>query len=917
MSMMSAYMKLKPLLESEPPKGYIPGIGRGATPFTTRSDLGPSTDGHGSLRTESMTASDVVDNDKGDYSDTNFDKWGGFSQKLFGEGDADDEEADRIYEAHFRHMDGRRKDRREKAEKERIEKYNRENPNYSKQLADLKRGLSTVTDEEWEGIPDIGNYSIKRHKQDIWTPVPDSLIIQQMGPGHNTSISAATAGAATPIMSDRSAKLNSSLQEQAGGVGGQTVVDPAGFMTEMETMSTNCNIEDTARARTLLANMVRTNPTHGPSWVALAKVEEMSGKLADARAVISEGCEKCPHSSEVWEEAIRLSAPKEAKAIVRKAVGHNPDSVPLWLQAAELETEPSKKRLVFRKALEQVPNSVKLWKEAIEIEDYSNARTLLRRAVVCVNHIDLWVALARLETYNNAKVHLNDARRQNPTEPLIWILAGQLEEKEKNFDAVPRRISKGVEVLAEHTAREQWIEQAQQSESQGYLHTTQAIIFSAIEMDVDPDDKTRKNTFQQDAASCIAKGFFSTARSIFNYSLKQFPSKKSIWIQAAELESAHGTPQTTSEILKEAVEHCNTSEYLWQMYAKHTWKEENDVSGARDILARAFKNLPDSEAIWLAAVKLEASNDELQRAKVILKSARERTTSARIWLKSAMLERQLGNRKEERELLGEGVKKFPSFSKLWLMLLQWESWKLATTALVGPALEKRIREVRSLCTEAIKQNMNNIPTWLEVVRIEEETLKDTVRARALLEKGRERNPGSELLWEATVCLEIRNNKESIGSKHLSKALQECPKSGLLWALYISMEPYGSKSRKSAGISACKKTKSHYVTTSIARIFWSERSIDKARKWFKMTTAEHPDYGDGWAFYYRFEVQHGTEEQRAEVIKNCVSASPKYGHSWVLVTKDPKNATVAGCRLSTEEVLKAVCRELVVEDRHSR
>ena len=914
MSMMSTYMKLKSLLEAEPPKGYIPGIGRGATPFTTRSDLGPSSDGHGSLRNESTTASDIVDDDKGDYSDTNFDKWGGFSQKLFGAGDQEDEEADRIYEAHFRHMDGRRKERREKTEKEQLEKYNRENPNYSKQLAELKRGLSTITENEWEGIPDIGDYSIKRKKQDIWTPVPDSLIIQQMGTGHSNSVDPSKAGgAATPIQSDRSAKLSSSLQEQAGAVGGQTVVDPAGFMTEMASMSNDTNVEDTARARTLLANMVRSNPNHGPSWVALAKVEEMSGKLADARAAISEGCEKCPHSSEVWEEAIRLSVPKNAKAIVSKAVGHNPESVALWIQAAELEGEISKKRIVFRKALERVPNSVKLWREAIEIEEPNSARTLLRRAVECVNSIDLWVALARLESYNNAKVYLNQARKQNPSEPIIWILAGQLEEKEKNFELVPKRIAKGVEVLSGHTTREQWMEEAQNSESQGFLHTTQAIIFAAIEMDIDPDDKTRKNTFQDDAATCVSKGFFATARSIYNYALKQFPTKKSLWISAAELERSHGTTESTAEILKEGVEHCNASEYLWQMYAKHTWTEGKDVAGAREILARAFKYLQSSEAIWLAAVKLEAANNELDKAKSVLITARERTEAPRIWLKSAILERQLNNRKNERALLGEGVKKFPNYPKMWLMLLQWEAWKLQTTAIVGAALEERIRQIRSLATEAIKQNMNSVPLWLEAVSMEENCFKDVVRARALLEKARERNPGSEVLWEATVRLEIRNNKHSIASKHLSKALQSFPKSGLLWSLFISMEPYGSKSRKSAGASACKKTKSHYVTTAVARIFWSERSIDKARKWFKMTTIEHKDYGDAWAYFYKFEVQHGTEQQRASVIKDCTAAQPKYGEQWLQVAKDPNNVIVSGCKLSPEEIIKIVCHNLVLED----
>jgi hypothetical protein len=39
--------------------------------------------------------------------------------------------------------------------------------------------------------------------------------------------------------------------------------------------------------------------------VALARLEEVAGKIATARRHIRKGCELCPHSIVVWEEAIR------------------------------------------------------------------------------------------------------------------------------------------------------------------------------------------------------------------------------------------------------------------------------------------------------------------------------------------------------------------------------------------------------------------------------------------------------------------------------------------------------------------------------------------------------------------------------------------------------------------------------------
>ena len=61
-------------------------------------------------------------------------------------------------------MDQRRRDQREKRLKEDLEKYRKENPKITEQFADLKRKLADVSQSEWEAIPDIGDYTIKRQK---------------------------------------------------------------------------------------------------------------------------------------------------------------------------------------------------------------------------------------------------------------------------------------------------------------------------------------------------------------------------------------------------------------------------------------------------------------------------------------------------------------------------------------------------------------------------------------------------------------------------------------------------------------------------------------------------------------------------------------------------------------------------------
>jgi len=53
-----------------------------------------------------------------------------------------------------------------------------ERPKIQQQFADLKRGLSSVTDEEWENIPEVGNLTRKKRRREERTyVVPDSVLV--------------------------------------------------------------------------------------------------------------------------------------------------------------------------------------------------------------------------------------------------------------------------------------------------------------------------------------------------------------------------------------------------------------------------------------------------------------------------------------------------------------------------------------------------------------------------------------------------------------------------------------------------------------------------------------------------------------------------------------------------------------------
>jgi pre-mRNA-processing factor 6 len=67
---------------------------------------------------------------------------------------------------------------REAQEQIQVAKHRAERPKIQQQFADLKRGLSAVTDEEWDSIPEVGNLTRKKRRRAEKTfVIPDSVLV--------------------------------------------------------------------------------------------------------------------------------------------------------------------------------------------------------------------------------------------------------------------------------------------------------------------------------------------------------------------------------------------------------------------------------------------------------------------------------------------------------------------------------------------------------------------------------------------------------------------------------------------------------------------------------------------------------------------------------------------------------------------
>ncbi|XP_078440246.1 pre-mRNA splicing factor-like protein [Wolffia australiana] len=920
-------------LHTKPPQNYVAGLGRGATGFTTRSDIGPAraapdlpdrsaaaappvgappaapaAAGRGRGKGAGEDEEEEEAEEKGYDENQKFDEFEGNDMGLFAsaEYDEDDKEADAIWESIDQRMDSRRKDRREARLKQEIEKYRASNPKITEQFADLKRKLYDLSAEQWDSIPEIGDYSLRNKKKrfESFVPVPDTLLekarqeqehVTALDPKSKAAGGTETPWAQTPVTDltavgeGRGTVLSLKLDRLSDSVSGLTVVDPKGYLTDLKSMkiTSDAEISDIKKARLLLKSVTQTNPKHPPGWIAAARLEEVAGKVQAARQLIQRGCEECPKSEDVWLEACRLASPEEAKAVIARGVKSIPNSVKLWMQAAKLEPDELSRSRVLRKGLELIPDSVRLWKAVVELANEEDARLLLHRAVECCPlHVELWLALARLETYEQAKRVLNKARERLPKEPAIWITAAKLEEANGNGASVGKVIERGIRSLQREGVeidREVWLREAEAAERAGSVATCQAIVRCTVGVGVEEED--RKRTWVADAEECKKRGSVETARAIYAHALTVFLTKKSIWLRAAQLEKSHGSRESLDALLRRAVTYRPQAEVLWLMGAKEKWLA-GDVLAARAVLQEAYAANPNSEEIWLAAFKLEFENKEPERARMLLAKARERGGTERVWMKSAIVERELGNVEEERRLLEQGLTLFPGFFKLWLMLGQMED-RLGRPQPAKDAYESGLRHCPT-----------SIPLWLALAGLEERTSGPS-KARAVLNLARKKNPRNPDLWLAAVRAESRQGLRKEAESLMAKALQECPASGVLWAAAIEMAP--RPQRKTKSVDALKRCDHDpHVIAAVAKLFWNDRKVDKARTWLNRAVTLAPDVGDFWAMLYKFEVQHGSEEAQREVVQRCVAAEPKHGEKWTRVSKAVENS-----HLPTDAILNKV------------
>ena len=834
-----------------------------------------------------------------DYSQ--FNKFYGYEESLFTNIalDEEDKEADEQYAYFDSYMEERRKKIKEKNELEKLKEKRNQRPTIRQTFSDLRGELKKLNASDWDSIPEIKDFTTKKRKIERYTPNTDSQILSALN-DNITPINNTQSGTATQIDNLSKAKnsiLSVLFDKMSSNVSGQTSVNPLGYITEMTSVNpltaiapTEGDVQDFKKARLLLKNLISTNMQNASAWIAAARLEELDGKLDEARAIIIESTNHIQTNEDLWLEAARLHPPQKGEIILTKGISHIPKSEKLWLALVKFQKDKNTKTNYLKKALENVPSSEELWKLLIEMEEDNecNAKEILYKAVECVpKSISMWLALAKLEDYQNAKKVLNKALKMNKNSIDIWVHAAMLEEANSlNETKVNNIVGKAFEFFSSNQviiSIEDWINEAIKAEKASNIITAKVIVKNVIQRNREKKSmKELKGQFlpftdKIKGEGCIEtlKGFYMTLIEIGNY------NDMELWMKYIEIFQKFSKDiKEIENVLKYAIEKTTKEghkEVFWLLYAKQTWKGKS-LKEAIDILKKAYSTLK-KENIVIALVKLYNKNNCQEESKKLLIEALQEEKlkkSARLHMYLIQVNREMKLYDEAIKLCIEYIDLFPNFEKLYIIHSQ--------------LLHEKDPANISQSIQIMKNAIAKLPKSPLLYIIQSSYLskeQSFTQARAVLEKGIGQVGTSELLWASLVSLEIKLGNENSARQSLSRSLAKIPKSGLLWSLLILMEK--PINRHSKALDALTNNPSDaLIMMTIGNLYSMDRDAGNARKWYENAIRENSDIGDIWFFYYKMEKENNDVIAMEKILKRFEEREPRHGLIWSRIKKKVSN-----------------------------
>ena len=685
-------------------------------------------------------------------------------------------------------MDQRRKNIKEKNELINLKRNRNEQPTIRQAFSSLKNDLKTLTQADWESIPDIKDFTLKKRKIERYTPITDTEILSAL----NDTI--------TPIQEKKEEGLenvgkakNSILKLLIDKIGAgenleKNSVDRMSYLNELnilnkDTLVNPLNsfgyIQDMKKAKLLLNNLINTNPYNPLSWISAARLEELDNQSCNARDILSRAVNKIKDSEDLWLEYSRVNNNDNAKAkeILRQGIKNLPKSEKLYLELINKENNVNEKKKIIKKCIfEDFPTSEKLWNNLIELEKNNEEvykKLLLKSTEYLPNAINNWILLSKQCEYEEAKNILLKAMKINNNSLELKFEYLFFEEENKKENDLKKIFNNLFDNINEIN-NDELIKYACEAEKRKCLISCEIIINSSVNNIRKKNNyKKTKNIFKKIIEDLKTKNyiFIHTIKQIYINLLKLNDNKDiELWIKYIDFIKTNISIEEIEKIFREALSKETKDVYketFYLIYAK-ILKDNDKIEKAIELLKEGYSKL-NKDNILYALIKLNDMKKLYKENINLLKNAIQKETFNKNKNIIISLIKEYINLNDIKEALNEcnfGIKNFPLIDEFYLLNTD--------LLLIKDNKDKNsLKEAVNILRNGIKMIPDSYKLYIKLSNVLFE-LELFNQARAVIDKGLGNKKLSDCieLYKEQVILEMKMGNKMIAKNLLDKALQK-------------------------------------------------------------------------------------------------------------------------------------------------
>jgi len=697
-------------------------------------------------------------------------------------------------------MEERRKNIKEKNELINLKRKRNEQPTIRQAFSALKNDLKTLSQSDWESIPEIKDFTIKKRKIERYIPITDSEIMAAL---NDTIVPLKEEKEKETTIENVGKAKNSILKMLIDKIGEEkgekNSVDRLSYLTELNTLNKDNvvnplnsfeGVQDMKKAKLLLNNLITTNPENPLSWISAARLELMDNELLKARELLSKAIEKIKDSEELWIEYSRLydNDPVKAKYILNQGIIYLPKSEKLYFELIKIEKNDNEKKKILKKCLfEEIPTSEILWKMLIELEK-NNKEIYKRLLIKCTEYfpksINNWILLSKECNYEEGKEFLLKAIKLNEDSWHIRMFYLFFEEKENKDiqnkeDILTKIFNKAIDDFKDkEKTNEELISFACEAEKNNCLLSNKIIInYTLKNYFIKTTYKKTKATFKkiiEDIKSQEFKYIF-TIKQIYISLLKLNDNKDiELWVKYIDFIKTNISINEVENIFKEAINKATKDvfkETFYLLYAK-ILKENNEIDKAIDLLIEGYKKI-NKENILFALVKLYDIKKSFNESISLLEKEKEdkkNKNNHEIYI--YLIKEYINIENIEKALLecDEGIKKFKNIDEFYLL-----NTDLLLLKKINNEEEKN--KNLELAANILRNGIKLIPESYKLyIKLSDVLfqIKQYNQARAILDKGIfiKNNENCALLYKEQILLENKIGNKNVAKNLLYKALKK-------------------------------------------------------------------------------------------------------------------------------------------------